>query len=36
MVVLALTTEGLKRIKAGGQIDFVASLELSTIYRERT
>lgn len=31
MVVLALTTEGLKRVRAGGQIDFVASLELSTI-----
>lgn len=31
MVVLALTTEGLRRVKAGGQIDFVASLGLSTI-----
>lgn len=31
MVVRALTTEGLKRVKAGGQIDFVASLELPTI-----
>ena len=30
-MVLALTTEGLKRVKAGRQIDFVASLELSTI-----